>query len=112
MQHNGDDTTDNMKTPTRRAVLRRGALTSAALAAGVGATSAPAAAHDRCTITVNDDGSADYSTIQAAIDAAEEGDTICVEPGSYRGTVTVDKKNLTLLSTKRCAASIINGDSE
>ncbi|MFD1586601.1 nitrous oxide reductase family maturation protein NosD [Halorientalis brevis] len=111
MQHNGDDN-DDTETPTRRAVLRRGALTSAALATGVGATSAPATAHHRCTITVNDDGSADYSTIQAAIDAAAEGDTICVEPGSYRGTVTVDKEDLTLLSTKRCGASIINGDSE
>jgi hypothetical protein len=36
------------------------------------------------TITVDDDGRADFTTIQAAIDAAEKGDVINVAPGRYR----------------------------
>ena len=38
------------------------------------------------TWTVDDDGPADFSTIQAAIDAAQSGDVILVAPGSYTGT--------------------------
>jgi hypothetical protein len=45
------------------------------------------------TITVDDDGSADYTSIQAAIDAASPGDVIEVSPGTYVPTTTlrVDK---------------------
>ena len=35
------------------------------------------------TITVDDDGEGDYATIQEAVDAAEDGDTIQVWEGSY-----------------------------
>ena len=37
------------------------------------------------TITVDDDGPADYNNIQAAIDVAIEGDTISIEGGFYEG---------------------------
>jgi len=37
------------------------------------------------TITVNPDGTADFTTIQAAIIAAHNGDTVIVEPGIYTG---------------------------
>jgi hypothetical protein len=37
------------------------------------------------------DGHHCYSTIQAAVDAAQGGDTIAVAPGRYRGGVTIDK---------------------
>jgi len=36
-------------------------------------------------ITVDDDGGADFSTIQAAIDDADEGDVVEVQPGTYTG---------------------------
>ena len=37
------------------------------------------------TITVDDDGPADFNTIQAAIDNSNNGDTIEVQPGRYTG---------------------------
>jgi len=37
------------------------------------------------TITVDDDGPADFNNIQAAIDDANDGDTVEVQPGSYTG---------------------------
>lgn len=43
------------------------------------------------THTVDDDGGADYTTIQAAVDAASPGDTIQVAPGTYEESVIVDK---------------------
>jgi len=36
-------------------------------------------------ISVDDDGPADFTTIQAAIDAAVDGDTVIVQPGIYTG---------------------------
>jgi hypothetical protein len=35
------------------------------------------------TITVDDDGPADFDNIQAAIDDANDGDTVVVQPGAY-----------------------------
>ncbi len=43
------------------------------------------------TWTVDDDGSADFHTIQEAINAASPGDTIFVEAGTYYEHVVVDK---------------------
>ena len=37
------------------------------------------------TWTVDDDGKADFDNIQAAIDAASDGDEIVVMPGTYTG---------------------------
>ena len=36
-------------------------------------------------ITVDDDGPADFSTIQAAIDDANDGDTVEIRAGTYTG---------------------------
>ncbi len=62
-----------------------------------------AATCSAATITVHADGSGDYPTIQAAIDAAIEGDTIEVWPGTYTGDgnrdIDPNGKNLTICST-------------
>ncbi len=54
------------------------------------------------TITVGINNAAgldyDYESIQPAIDAAQEGDTIVIAEGSYRGIVNFKGKNITLTS--------------
>lgn len=50
------------------------------------------------TWIVDDDGPADFSTIQAAINAADAGDTIIVRAGIYIENVWVDKNRLTFIS--------------
>ncbi|MBW8039777.1 MAG: hypothetical protein FVQ85_07235 [Planctomycetes bacterium] len=51
------------------------------------------------TIYVDDDGPADFNTIQAAIDDSNDGDTIIVQPGLYQELVGFRGKNITLTST-------------
>ncbi|UCE44423.1 MAG: right-handed parallel beta-helix repeat-containing protein [Candidatus Bathyarchaeota archaeon] len=60
------------------------------------------------TWTVDDDGPADYHTIQGAVDAAEEGDTIFVYNGTYYETVFVEK-TLSLIGEHK-SGTIIDGD--
>jgi hypothetical protein len=59
------------------------------------ATAAPAA-----TIRVGTGSSADFSTIQAAVNAAESGDVIQIDQGTYREQVRIIGKDLTLLGTQ------------
>jgi hypothetical protein len=55
------------------------------------ALAGPAAGTERGQeIVVAADGSGDYGTIAAAVDAAGDGDRILVRPGTYPGTVFVD----------------------
>ena len=62
------------------------------LARTTGAPSAGQTLSGSVTITVDDDGPADYASIQAAIDAAGPGATIQVLAGLYAESVTVDKQ--------------------
>jgi len=48
------------------------------------------------TIIVDDDGSADYTTIQAAINNANPGDYIIVKDGIYGDQLTINVSNLTI----------------
>jgi parallel beta-helix repeat protein len=56
---------------------------------------------------VDDDGGADFTTIQAAIDAAAEGDTIIVKDGTYNENLEVYTSNLVIQSENGRATTII-----
>lgn len=75
---------------SRRKVLKNSAFASAVGVIGVTGFSGVGAAQS-CDIVVDDDGGADYTTIQDAIDNANQGDTICVGTGTYSETVSVNK---------------------
>lgn len=66
-------------------LVRRASVAALVLAA------APAAAADRLVPS-------QYATVQAAIDAAANGDAIVVSPGTYRENLVVDGKNVTIRS--------------
>lgn len=77
---------------TRRDVLKHSTLASGALITGgtVGTVGAKAGKGkgqgQKCDIVVPED----YDTIQAAVDNATSGDTICILPGTYSENVSVD----------------------
>lgn len=50
------------------------------------------------TITVDANGSGDYTTIQAAIDDANNADIVQVRPGTYQETINFLGKNITVTS--------------
>ena len=60
------------------------------------------------TWTVDDDGPADFHTIQEAINAASDGDTIQVASGTYYEHVVVENKTLSLMGEDR-GTTIIDG---
>jgi len=61
------------------------------------------------TITVDDDGPADFDTIQAAIDDASHGDEIEVAPGIYYEAINLKGKAVWLYSIAGPAVTTING---
>jgi hypothetical protein len=67
---------------------------------GMVAVASPAAAYANRTIAVT-------TTIQAAVDAAQPGDTILVPPGTYRESVLVNKSRLTITGSP---AAIIDAE--
>ena len=66
------------------------------------------------TWTVDDDGKADFDNIQAAVDAASDGDEIIVAPGTYTSTAdeVVDMlgKEIWLHSSGGAEVTIIDGE--
>jgi hypothetical protein len=80
-------------------VLARNAI--AALLVGAGLTAGAA------TFTVDDDGPADFSSIQSAVAGASNGDEIVVQPGRYRETVNFLGKALTVRSAEGPANTVI-----
>ena len=66
------------------------------------------------TWIVDDDGKADFNTIQAAVDAASDGDEIIVLPGTYTGTgnqvVDMLGKSVWLHSSSGPEVTIIDGE--
>lgn len=58
------------------------------------------------TITVKQDGTGDYTLIQAAIEAANNGDTVLVHPGTYVENINYIGKSISV-----CSLEAIAGDS-
>ena len=52
---------------------------------------------------------ADQPTIQAAIDAAQDGDTVLVAPGTYYENLHIQNKSITVRSDKGAAQTIVDG---
>ncbi|MBN1457518.1 MAG: right-handed parallel beta-helix repeat-containing protein, partial [Sedimentisphaerales bacterium] len=63
------------------------------------------------TVYVNWDGSADYTTIQAAINAADPNDTVIVAPGTYVENVNMLLKNGIALQGSGSDVTTIDGGS-
>ena len=66
---------------------------------GVGSAISADAAATTLVVDGEADGDSEYATIQAAVDAAAEGDTVEVNPGTYREEVIVNK-TLTLVASR------------
>ena len=60
------------------------------------------------TLTVDASGGADHTTINDAIDAASDGDTIFVEPGTYEEAINYDGKTLRIESTSGPTVTILD----
>ncbi|MEV4147643.1 pectinesterase family protein [Amycolatopsis sp. NPDC049691] len=76
-------------------------LTGAALAPPAGAAAA--------NVVVAKDGSGNYTSVQAGIDAVSAGGTVSVKPGTYREVITVPaaKTGITLRGTTGNAADVV-----
>jgi hypothetical protein len=69
------------------------------------------------TLTVDDDGPADYSSIQAALDKSVDGDVIVVKPGTYHEKVVFHGRRVTVRSQdpydgNTVAATVITSESD
>lgn len=78
------------------------ALTLGTIGATAGVQAQPCPNAD---LVVDNGGSGDYTTIQAAVDAAPAGATICVEPGVYPETVNIGKP-LTLVGDPGSSSTV------
>jgi hypothetical protein len=73
---------------------------------GAAAIAATAAAGSATTLCVG--GPHCYATIQAAVDASHDGDTILVNPGTYAGGVVIDR-SVSVVGVRGAAATIVKG---
>jgi hypothetical protein len=59
-------------------------------------------------IIVDDDGVADFNTIQAAIDYSSDGDVIIVQPGLYQENINFGGKNIILTGTNPVNRAVVD----
>ncbi len=64
---------------------------------------------DEDTTVVDLAGGGDTTSIQQAVDEADEGDIICVLPGTYQENVVLDAGDVVLQSLEGSAATVIDG---
>ncbi|MCK6521583.1 right-handed parallel beta-helix repeat-containing protein [Myxococcota bacterium] len=81
-------------------MTRRPLLTLGALSLSLSASAAD--------ITVDPGGGGDYTGIQAAIDAASDGDRVLVEPGTYPGGIDLRGKDIVLLAVSGPTVTVID----
>ena len=92
---------------------RNGAIVIIGTGALVALGLLPGSASAATTITVAADGSGNYTTVQAAVNAAPANSTstvtINIKPGTYRGTVSVpsNKPNLSFVGTGSSASAVV-----
>lgn len=84
--------------PSRTTLLA--ALVSLSVTLAVLPAGATGTQTDSETLTVDQDSTADYQLIQAAVAAADSGDTVEVRPGTYREQVTINDSS-TLVAPDR-----------
>lgn len=96
-------------------ILVVGVVLGATVGIAVGGQQVRATVNDNLSdakIVVDDDGDADYRSIQAAVDAATSGDTVEVRPGTYEEQIVVDEA-ITLVAPQDATldGSAIEGES-
>ncbi|WP_103339126.1 pectinesterase family protein [Amycolatopsis sp. CA-126428] len=84
-------------------------LVASVLAGASLAATAPTSAAAAANVVVAKDGSGNYTTVQAGINAVSAGGTISVKPGTYREVITVPsgKTGITLRGTTGNAADVV-----
>src|SRR5690606_29958970 len=104
-------------TRARRRRAGGAALAVAAAMFTVATGGAAAVAHGdprtlQADLVVAADGSGTHTDVQSAVDDAEDGYTILIEPGTYHGNVTVprDKTGLTFLGSTGDPADVVLTD--
>lgn len=102
-------TPTQIDTPTRAAML---VLALSLLAVAGCSSTNPTAPGGTLTLLVDQTGAGDYTTIQAALNAASGGDTVLVAPGTYAGASNRDLdfggRNIVLAATSARDSVVID----